>query len=61
MAKRPGDYGDFLRYAAWMLTLENVNVFKGVVFKVNNNKPPSSARCRLMFFLKTKPKFKTGH
>jgi len=50
MALRPGNYGNSLGYAAWMLGLSDVNDFKGVVFKVNNNKPPSSARRRLLFF-----------
>lgn len=54
MAFRPGNYGHSLRRPASLLALRDVNGFKGVVFKVNNNKPPSSARCRLLIFLKAK-------
>jgi hypothetical protein len=51
MAFRPENYGDIARYAAWILSFENVNVFKGVVFKVNNNRPSSPARrCLLLLF-----------
>jgi hypothetical protein len=61
MALRPGNYGESPRKPAPVQGLRDVNGFKGVVFKVNNNKPPSSARCRLLIFLKTKkPKTKTG-
>jgi len=54
MALRPGNYGDSPRQPAPVQGFRNVNGFKGVVFKVNNNKPPPSARCRLLIFLKTK-------